>query len=78
MRVVLLTSGIGIMAWVLLMWLLGPIGIYAGFLLQMLIRAVALQHVARRTWNIKTAWDGVSVGVLMILVGFSAATSVAA
>ena len=71
MVIVLVTSALGLALWFMLMWLLGPIGIYVGFLSQMLLRAVAIVIAARRKWPITIAWDGVAAGVLLVLGGFA-------
>ena len=69
MRVVLITSVIGIVAWLTLMWLIGTLGIYIGFLLQMLLRSVGILTAAKTYWPIKVSWGGALGGVLLTSLG---------
>ena len=71
MGVTLRTSVIGISAWLLLMWLLGPLGIYLGFLVLMLLRMLGIVVSARRHWPLTIAWDGVVAGLGLLGVGFA-------
>jgi hypothetical protein len=73
MRIVLVTSIMGIAVWLVLMWLLGPIGIYVGFLTQMLLRSVGITIAARRYWDVRVSWDGVAAGILMNGLGLAIA-----
>ncbi len=70
LKITLLTSLIGIAILLMLMWLLGPIGVYIGFLAQMLLRAIGIVLLARRKWPVEVSWDGIAFGLLLILVGF--------
>ena len=70
MRITVVTSVVGVACWIALMWLLGPIGIYWGFLVQMCVRTVAIVAAARKEWPVKIAWDGVAVGALIALGAF--------
>ena len=70
MRITVITSTIGIFAWIILMWWLGSIGIYIGFLTQMLLRSVGITFAAKKYWPVKVSWDGVVVGILLTSLGF--------
>ena len=70
MRVILITSVIGIIAWLMLMWQLGTIGIYIGFMTQMLLRSAGILFVAKKYWPVKMSWAGVTIGMLMTFIGF--------
>jgi peptidoglycan biosynthesis protein MviN/MurJ (putative lipid II flippase) len=70
MRITVVTSALGIAVWIALMWVFGPIGIYVGFMTQMLLRVILIVVLARRKWPITVAWEGVAAGVLLTLVGF--------
>ena len=70
MKIMLTTSVAGIVIWVLLMWLLGPVGIYIGFMAQMLLRTLAIVLVAKRYWPVTIAWEGVAAGLLLTVGGF--------
>lgn len=70
MRIVLVSSLIGIIVWLLLMWFLGPIGIYIGFFTQMLLRTLLILHKAKNHWPVKASWDGVFGGVSFTFFGF--------
>lgn len=74
MRIFLITSVLGIAAWLAMMALLGPPGIYIGFLTQMLIRTLAIVIAARRHWPVRIAWDGVAIGTLFVLGGYFIST----
>lgn len=69
MRIVLVTSIIGLTIWFTLMWALGPFGIYAGFLVQMAVRSIGIIYFTRQTWPVQIPWLGVSGGVLIALTG---------
>jgi O-antigen/teichoic acid export membrane protein len=75
MRVTLVTGVIGIAAWVLLMWALGPIGIYVGFFLQTAVRSVGYVVTTRKFWPIQVAWTGVGAGILLTIAGLGLARS---
>lgn len=68
LRVTLATSAIGISLLMGLMWLLGPIGIYVGFLTQMLLRSAGLVLAAKRRWEVRISISGVAAGLLLILL----------
>ncbi len=70
MRVHLITGVIGTIAWVLFMLLMGRLGIYVGFLVQMLLRAAGTLVAARRHWPLKMSSEGIVGGVLIIFIGF--------
>lgn len=69
LQIVLVTSAIGIGLWLVLMWFLGPIGIYIGFFAQMVIRTIGIVSVAKRLWPLKVSWFGVGAGVTIALGG---------
>jgi hypothetical protein len=69
LNIVLVTSALGIGAWLLLMWVLGPLGIYVGFFCQMVIRSVGIALYARRFWPVRVTWGGVAIGMLVALSG---------
>lgn len=70
MKITLLTSVIGISIWLILMWQLGSIGIYIGFMTQMLIRSVGIALAAKRRWPVRICWDGVVGGILLTFSGY--------
>lgn len=69
MRNAIATSAIGIVLWVLLMWRLGPTGIYVGFVVQMFVRMQGAVVLARRHWPVRLAWEGVAAGLLLTAAG---------
>ena len=75
MRVVFKSSVIGVVVWLLLMWWLGSIGIYVGFLVQMIVRMSGVVIFARRQWLITIAWDGVALGLALLGAGFAVSVS---
>jgi O-antigen/teichoic acid export membrane protein len=70
MRVVLITSVVGIAGWLILMWLLGPVGIYVGFLAQMVLRSAGLLIAAKGRWPLSVNWRAVAGGLLITVIGF--------
>lgn len=62
MNIVIATSAIGILLWLLLMLMLGPMGIYVGFLSQMFLRSAGIYIYSRRFWPLRVGWLGLIVG----------------
>lgn len=53
-----------------LLLLVGPLGIYWGFLIQMALRSVAAFVVTRKRWPIAISWEGMVAGIGIAFVGF--------
>lgn len=70
MKIVAFTSIIGILIWLMLIWSFGSIGIYMGFLIQMLIRSVGIFLVARKIWVLKYSFLNLVWSILIVLAGF--------
>jgi len=70
LNITLITSAIGICVWVVLMYLLGSIGIYLGFFIQMIVRSIGIFLAARRNWPVNVSWAGILTGLFMISIGF--------
>jgi len=66
----IVTGIVGAALLVLLMWWLGAMGIYLGFLAQMLLRAIGLFWCARQRWPVLLSWQGIVGGALMACCGF--------
>ena len=71
MSVVIASTVAGVAAWLLMMWAFGVVGVYAGFMVQMLIRSACIWWVARRAWSLRLAWQGPALA-LVLLAGASA------
>jgi O-antigen/teichoic acid export membrane protein len=69
MKVTIVGSIAGVFAWVASAWMLGVIGIYVGFMLQMLVRTVAAVISARRLWLVRVQWEGVALALLLMSAG---------
>lgn len=69
-------SAAGFCALFAAMWLFGVLGVYVGFLLQMLIRAGTALYSARAAWRVSSMWDGVTISVAILVVGLIVARSV--
>ena len=69
LKITLITSTIGISLLLLMMWVLGPIGIYIGFALQMILRSVAITLEARKFWPVRIGVSGVTAGLSLIVMG---------
>ncbi len=68
MNITLISSIIGYIIWVLCMFLLGRIGIYLGFFLQMFTRSMLVYIQAYKYWKIRSDWEGISIGTGVLLL----------
>lgn len=73
MNVTLVGSVAGLLLWIASAWLLGVIGVYVGFLMQMLARTVAAMVVARRHWPVRVPVAGVALGLILMCAGAACA-----
>jgi O-antigen/teichoic acid export membrane protein len=69
LKITVLSSLVGVALLLLLMWALGPIGVYLGFFAQMVLRAAAIMLEARRHWPVQVSLSGIAVGLAMLLTG---------
>jgi O-antigen/teichoic acid export membrane protein len=72
MRVALIAGLAGLAGSILLIAVLGPLGIYVGLLLQIVLRSAGLLIVAKRNWSVKTSWEGIGAGVFLTVASFVA------
>jgi len=70
MRILVTTSVIGIVTLVILLLTVGPLGIYIGFFVQMVLRSVGALVVSRRHWPVHISWDGMAAGMILSGVSF--------
>lgn len=70
LKITLATSIVGVSVLIALMWIIGPIGIYIGFLVQMLLRSIKIFLVARKIWKINISWRGIFGGIFLIFIGY--------
>ncbi|WP_212785874.1 lipopolysaccharide biosynthesis protein [Ferrigenium kumadai] len=56
MRLALWSGGVGLVVWVICMIALGPIGIFLGFPLQMVIKSITMWMAGSRHWTIRPPW----------------------
>lgn len=68
MYVVLLTSIVGLSVWITLMFLLGAIGIYLGFFIQMMLRSIGIS-ISVRQWPVRLRWSATVVGISIASTG---------
>jgi O-antigen/teichoic acid export membrane protein len=68
MHVVLLTSIVGVAVWLTLMALLGTIGIYLGFFIQMMLRSIGIS-ISVRQWPVRLSWGATVGGTLLASTG---------
>jgi O-antigen/teichoic acid export membrane protein len=66
---IIATSVIGVAAWIAAISILGPIGIYVGFLLQTVCRSFGCFYDAKRFWDLKISWQGVLGGLVLCGMG---------
>lgn len=69
MNIVIATSAAGVSLWVMLIWLLGPLGVYVGFFTQMLLRSIGIAVVSRGLWPLRLSWGGPVLGISLAGVG---------
>lgn len=69
MSLVMAASVGGLFLWLAAIWLLGPIGAYLGFALQMLVRSVIIMMGARREWPIWFHWQGSAIALVLLALG---------
>lgn len=67
MKVVVVTSLLGLVAWAIAMWVLGVIGVYLGFMLNMLVRSLGALAWGRRYWALRLAWKGPAVALVLLI-----------
>ena len=60
----------GIAALLALLLLVGPIGIYYGFLIQMALRSAAAVVVTKKRWPVAISWGGMATGIGIAFLGF--------
>ncbi|MGA2399112.1 MAG: lipopolysaccharide biosynthesis protein [Steroidobacteraceae bacterium] len=70
LRVVVSTSIAGVLCLLLLMWRFGSLGVYIGFLVQMLLRSIAIIFESRKHWPIRLDFSGILAGLGMLAAGF--------
>ena len=75
MRVALAAGVVGLAVSILLIVALGPIGIYVGLLCQISLRSIGLLLAARKSWPVKTSWEGIAAGMVLTLAGFAATSN---
>lgn len=68
MYVVLVTSIIGLSVWLTLIALLGAIGIYLGFFIQMMLRSIGIS-ISVRQWPVRLSWTATIGGILLASTG---------
>lgn len=68
-KIVLITSVIGIPVSLGLMWVLGPIGVYVGFMAQMFLRSLGIVYMAKKNWPVDISWVGIIVGGGILTMG---------
>ncbi|HEX2825372.1 MAG TPA: lipopolysaccharide biosynthesis protein [Burkholderiales bacterium] len=75
MRMHLVTSAVGFVLMLVLIYALGPIGVYAGFGVQMVLRTAGAYVIARAHWPVRVSWWGIAAGCACTALGFAAAES---
>lgn len=68
MYVVLISSVIGLAGWIVLMALLGPLGIYLGFFIQMVLRSIGIS-ISVRQWPVRLSWGATVIGIFVACSG---------
>ena len=72
MKVHVIAGVLGLTLLAVLLWILGPLGIYVGFLAQMALRSATALFVAKQTWPLTISWAGMIVGTVLPVGAFFA------
>jgi O-antigen/teichoic acid export membrane protein len=70
LRIYLWVGVASVLLWAFLIWLVGPWGIYVGFLLAMAVRGTSIAWAARRRWGLPPSLGDVMVGLAIISVAY--------
>jgi len=76
LNVTIVGSIAGLLAWIAAAFAWGVIGVYIGFLLQMLARAVAAYAAALRHWRVRLQWEGMAISLLLMCVAAAATVAI--
>lgn len=71
MSILLVTGAIAITLMLGMMFIYGPVGIYFGIVMQSVLRSSAIIIVSKMHWPVNVAWDGMGLGLALVLCGFS-------
>ncbi len=74
--IVFITTIGGLAIWLFLMYILGTLGIYLGFMVQMLIRSLVTFLWAKKKWGLHVSWLGPIVAIILFLIGAVAGRAV--
>ena len=55
-EIITVTSSIGLFIWVLLIYVLKDIGVYIGFLIQMILRSLVINFYSKKLYNVNYNW----------------------
>lgn len=66
----IISSLIGVCISLILMSTLGEIGVYIGFFIVMLIRALLIVRKSKKYWNLRVSWGSVFGGLFIVLLSF--------
>lgn len=75
LKAVVVSDLFGIAIWLTMMNRLSVFGIYSGFFVFMLLRAVVIFKLAKNRWNVKMKFYELPIGLLMIGLSFMISTS---
>ena len=69
MNATVVGSLLGLFSAMIAMAMLGPIGVYLGFFLQMITRTACMVIWAKKRWSISLVWEGSVLALLLLLSG---------
>lgn len=69
LNVTLVSSVLGVLSWFVSIWFFGVLGVYIGFMLVMMIRALGTFYWARSKWFISILWEGVVIAIAFMTAG---------
>lgn len=70
MNYTLISGVLGFLVWIILMYYLGPPGIYIGFFIQNLLKSLLVYFKARSLWKLRFQWEGMVIGCLILGLTF--------
>jgi O-antigen/teichoic acid export membrane protein len=70
LKIVLFSGVIGIPLWIVIMVQFGPIGIYVGYLVNLMLRTILIVWLAKKIWTIRISWLGMVLGTASIYLAY--------
>jgi O-antigen/teichoic acid export membrane protein len=69
MHLSLWSGGLGLVLWIICIMFLGPIGIFVGYMIQMITNAFTMWVVGNRYWRLRPPWFAIIIGCAITYSG---------